>query len=407
MHIKAQRVYLALRVATSLFMSIVFTASGVFAVINAQLSPLQLVLLGTALEGTIFVFEVPTGVLADTWSRKCSILIGLVLIGCGFVLWGSFNRFMPMLIAQMLWGLGYTFANGATDAWIADEIGTERAGILYLHAAQLSQIGSLVGMGLGILIGSFYVARAIVTGGIGMLALALATAVSMPETRFQLGRNSSAVSGPRSMGQTLRASLCIVRGRSMLIMIFTIGAFLGMASEGYDRLNSAHLLRDFGHPFKMVQPVVWLGALGVMSMVLNFAAVQAASRCVDTASHRSVSRAMLLIDSFLIASMLLFALAGNLGAAIGYQWLIGMARTIRSPLDSAWVNQYVVSEVRATVLSMRSQMDALGQLLGGPLVGWIGNVISIRAALALTAIALTPVLFVYVAVLRQEQANEK
>ena len=96
---------------------------------------LQLVLVGTALEATIFLFEVPTGVVADTFSRKRSILLGLILTGAGLALIGVFPRFETIVLAQLIWGIGFTFISGAQEAWIADEVGVENVGPVYLRSA--------------------------------------------------------------------------------------------------------------------------------------------------------------------------------------------------------------------------------------------------------------------------------
>jgi DHA3 family tetracycline resistance protein-like MFS transporter len=62
--------------------------------------------------------------------------------------------------------------------------------------------------------------------------------------------------------------------------------------------------------------------------------------------------------------------------------------------------------VRATVLSMSSQVDAIGQVAGGPAVGLIGNLISVRAALLTSSIILMPVLALYRLVLKQGAKSE-
>lgn len=67
-----------------------------------ELDPLQMVLVGTALESSIFLFEIPTGVVADTISRRTSIIIGVFLIGSGFVVQASFQSFVFILIAQVI-----------------------------------------------------------------------------------------------------------------------------------------------------------------------------------------------------------------------------------------------------------------------------------------------------------------
>ena len=55
-------VFLILRFGASLFFSLIFTVSQLYYVTVVEMSPLQLVLVGTILEGTVFVFEIPTGV---------------------------------------------------------------------------------------------------------------------------------------------------------------------------------------------------------------------------------------------------------------------------------------------------------------------------------------------------------
>ena len=95
----ATAVYYISRFTGALFSTMVFTASGIFAVTEAELNPLQLVLVGTALEASSFLFEVPTGVVADVYSRRLSIIIGNVLIGAGFILWGAFPLFVTILLA--------------------------------------------------------------------------------------------------------------------------------------------------------------------------------------------------------------------------------------------------------------------------------------------------------------------
>jgi DHA3 family tetracycline resistance protein-like MFS transporter len=62
------------------------------------------------------------------------------------------------------------------------------------------------------------------------------------------------------------------------------------------------------------------------------------------------------------------------------------------PLYTAWVNQRLDSRLRATVISMSGQVDAIGQVASGPLVGMIGSLFSVQAAISLTGFILSPVL---------------
>lgn len=130
--------YLVTEGALALFLSMIFTVNLVYQVEIAHLNPLQLVLVGTVLEATVFLLEVPTGIVADMYSRRLSVVFGMILVGLGFVLEGSIPRWETILLAQVVWGTGYTFTSGAMEAWISDEIGEHKAGRAFLRASSRS-----------------------------------------------------------------------------------------------------------------------------------------------------------------------------------------------------------------------------------------------------------------------------
>lgn len=86
------------------------------------------------------------------------------------------------------------------------------------------------------------------------------------------------------------------------------------------------------------------------------------------------------------------------GLALGFElavvgYLAHMAfRSISGPLFTGWINRHVDSRVRATVLSMGGQVDAIGQLTGGPLIGVVAELSSLRAAMVAVGATLLPAL---------------
>ena len=110
----ATKVYLFIEFTASAFFSMMFVTMSLYEATVAGLTPLQLVLVGTTVELSVFVFEIPTGVVADAFSRRLSIIIGYFLMGLGFLVEGLFPAFLPILLAQVIWGLGYTFTSRAT-----------------------------------------------------------------------------------------------------------------------------------------------------------------------------------------------------------------------------------------------------------------------------------------------------
>jgi MFS family permease len=125
---------------------------------------------------------------------------------------------------------------------------------------------------------------------------------------------------------------------------------------------------------------------------------------LDTASNRALGRVSFLIVGLSVGAVIAFALAGNFWLAVVFSMLTGVFRSLFGPIESTWINQNLDSNVRATVISMRGQVDAFGQTFGGPPVGWVGNTFGIRAALVSSALILSPALVLYTRLLRRPDA---
>ena len=226
----AYRVYLLMEGTAGFFFSAIVTANMIYQVTVVGLNPLQLVLVGTVLEATAFIFEVPTGVVADVYSRRLSIIIGYILVGAGFMLEGLVPRFEAILLAQVLWGLGYTFTSGASEAWIADEIGEQNSGRAYLRAAQVAQLAAVGGTVAGIVLGSVQINLPVVVGGAATSLLGLWLIVVMPEHGFKpkpAGERSSF----QHMLATTRDGLGMVRRRPALLTILAVTAVDGVVER--------------------------------------------------------------------------------------------------------------------------------------------------------------------------------
>lgn len=376
------------------------TINIVFQVEVAHLTPLQLVLIGTALEAATFLFEVPTGIVADLYSRRLSILIGAFVIGVGIILFAVPN-FAVLLLGSCVWGIGYTFQSGAQQAWIADEVGHERVGQAYLRGAQAAQLGALVGIVASVTLASVRLQLPIVLAGCLQLLLGAILIAVMPETAFRRAAREERTTW-RAMGATLRAGLGLMRQRPILLTILGIAAIGGMASEGFDRLKADHFITDLGlPPLGPLGPIYWFGVMGVVGMALSIAGTELVRRRVRMTSHRAVTRTLFMIEALLVAGLVTFGLATNFALALAAYWAVGLLRQMSDPLTTAWINQSVESRVRATVFSITSQADAFGQIAGGPIVGWIGTARSLRAALVTTGLVLSPALLLYARALGQ------
>ena len=391
----AYRLYLLMTAAQSFALSLVFTVNLFYQVKQVGLNPLQLVLIGTTLEATAFLMEIPTGIVADVYSRRRSVILGFALLGLGFIVEGSLPRFEALVAAQVIMGVGYTFLSGATSAWIVDEIGQARASAAFLRASQAAQIAGFVGILVSVALASISLQFAIVVGGMLLVALAAALALFMPEDGFS--RRAASEGGSWSaFFSTFRQGVKLIRTRRMLMVIMLVTAIHGAFTEGFDRLWTAHLVGYFTLPaLGQLHEIVWFGMISAVSMLLSLIATEAIRRRVNLASSRAVVRALAAVYALMIFSALLFILGDRFEWALVGLWMTGALRTIRNPLMETWINQNTESNVRATVLSMQGQADAFGQIAGGPVVGVMALLGSVRFAMALSALMLTPILGVF------------
>lgn len=397
---EAKRVYLILASASAFFFTTIFTINLVYQLQVAHLNPLQLVLVGTVLEIALFLTQVPTGALADVYSRRLAVIVGLVLIGAGALLEGAIPQFWAILLAQVLWGVGITFMDGADSAWIADEVGDAQLGPLLLRSSQVSRVLELVAIPLSVALASVRLNLPVLLGGGLFVALAALLLVVMPERGFTPTLRDDRSSW-QALAETTRSGGRLIRRRPILLTFLGITAFTGLFSEGYDRLWTAHLLQDFRVPaLGSFQPVVWFGVISLGSALLNLGVTEVIKRRLDLNRHRAVANLLFSFTACLIASILGFALAGNFWVALVALWCANVFRTAQEPIFRTWQIQRIDPSVRATVLSIDGQVNALGQIVGGPAVGTIGNV-SLRAALVVAGLALSPALLLFARARRQ------
>src|SRR5207248_2212840 len=271
-----------------------------FLVRDLKLSPLELILMGTVMEATIFVFEIPTGIVADTYSRRLSLIVGFVGMGAAVVLVGASSTAWVVIALWGLWGLSYTFTSGAFQAWIADEVGAESVGSLFLRGKRVGFAGALAGLALGVAIGVWSLRAAVIVTGAIELSCGLVCIVAMPETGFRRRPRAEREHALRELWTTAASGMRFVRGQTLvlILVVFTLATIAG---------QTAFALA----PGFWVVMVVFLAAL--------------------------------------------------------------LARGLLAPLYTTWLNRQISdSSIRATVLSISGQADAIGQATGGPVLGVVG-----------------------------------
>jgi DHA3 family tetracycline resistance protein-like MFS transporter len=382
-------VYLVLSAGWPLFFSTLAVTNLVYQVQVAHLDPLRLLLVGSVLELTCLVFQVPTGLFADAFSRRWAVATGCSLVGAGFILEGSIPQFTSILISQVVWGIGATLSDGAEDAWITDEIGEEAAGRLFLRASQVGQVTGLIGIFVGVGLASIRLNLPILVGGALLVVLGIYLFFAMTEAGYRATRTE-----PRGslagMAHGARSSIATLRARPLILTILAITVVVGLSGEGVDRLYQVHFLKDVGLPdFAGLSPVLWFGLISGGASLFGIAATWIVRRRLDLENHSHVARLLFAFTTARALALAGFALAANLYLAIACIWVASVMRQVFSPVQRAWLSRSLDPANRATLFSVDGQADALGQIVGGPIIGVVASGISIRAALVSSAALLT------------------
>jgi DHA3 family tetracycline resistance protein-like MFS transporter len=345
----------------------------------------QQVLLGTVSEAAIFLCEVPTGVVADVYSRRLSVVVGMAVCGAAFLVQGLVPVWPAMVVGMALWGVGETFLSGAREAWLADEmasVGREgEVAATFVLGSRWSNVGTVVGSWASVGLAQASLSLPPVASGVLFLAMSVAVRLAWPESGF----HGSTHQGRMGLLSTARSGLALTRANPVLLGVLGLIVLGGLASEGFDRLWVAHL--DTAHglpPLGGLGEVAWFALLATASMAFAWTVLGLMSRWL--AGDRPAYRAVLgWIHGGIALGIAGFALAGSFAGALSFWLLARSLRRATEPLRNAWLNSEAEPAVRATMLSFGGQAHSLGEIGGGltgaAIAAWGG----VRAALLLSS----------------------
>ncbi len=380
--LSATPLYIVMRAVNAFAFALVLTYELVYQTSVVGLNPFQLVLVGVVLESMTFFFEIPTGMLADLYSRRFAVILGILLTGAGFLIEGLVPTFAFVLAGQVLWGIGFTFYSGAETAWLADEIGMEHIHTVLLRATQIAQVCTIAGTFAGAALSRIAAVVPVLAGAALYLLLGLGLSFIMPENGFQRATRDESHNLWQHLIQPFRETTRLVRVHPILWMILLLGIIIGLSVGGFDRLYTPHLLQDFMFPSGLgLEATAWPGIINGVVAVTSLLGMEVVRRRARTTDQAVIIRLLTGMYSGMLVGSALFAAMHAFGWAVGGFVLTQTLRNVSRPLLIVWINQNAAPRVRATVISTYWQSNALGQIVGSPALGWLGTVRTLRLAL--------------------------
>lgn len=382
---KQTKMYYIIRSLMGLSFNMMFTAAALYRIDIAQLEVYQLILIGTALEIAVFLFETPTGILADLKSRRLSVIIGVFIVGAGFILEGLTPFFYMIFIAQIVWGLGYTFISGALDSWISDEVEDQGVEKILITGAQFYKVFSFIGIMLAGFVGMYHIRYAIYLSGIIFILLGFISITFMKEEHFHKTPHEHSLY--KEYYIHLTKGLKHIKNNSVLRYMFIALLFFGLYSEGIDRTFELNILDNLGFRTLVDLPAIWiLGIIAGISELIGLIILELVKRYSKKGTHITLWAVNFTI--MMIVGVLIFAYVNNPYIALSGFLLFSFTRQGTYPLLDTIVIKNTPSNIKATVMSSFGQLDAIGQLLSGALMVSISLAIGLQGMYLVTALLL-------------------
>ena len=370
---QVERRYLVIAGIYNLSASLIWGINTLF-LLNAGLDIFEVFITNGVFTASMSLFEIPTGVLADTRGRRASFLLSVVIILIGTLgyVWvaESSGSLMMFNLMSVILGLGYTFYSGAVDAWLVDALAASgykgeldqvfaRAGIVF-GAAML--VGTLGGGLLGTINLSLpYLVRALLLGGVFVVAWR-----GMHDMGYE-PRTMILSELPGEMKKIASASMrhgWQVQGIKLLMLASMVQAFF--FAWGY------HSWQPYFLGLLQREDAIWIAGI--------IAALIAISLMIGNALVGWLGRKFRLRSSLLIGGTLLIALAAiavglanNFYLAVGLYLLTGVAFGIIGPTRMACMHKMIPSEQRATIISFDSLVGNVGSVGGQVGLGYLAR----------------------------------
>jgi len=371
--------------------------ASVYLVTDANLSASQLLLIGVGQAIIAFIFELPAGVLADTISRKWSLIISHILMGIAMIATGLVTDFRLLVITQMLWGVSWTFASGADVAWITDELNEPKriSGVL-VKSERAKLIGAAVGIvGLGILAALTNRSVAMIVAGSAMFLLSVYILFRFREQNFV----------PTSTKRWLASWSILKQGimlafRSRTILVIFAATFLINGAASVGRLYQRRLV-DVGLPS---DPVIWFAVLGILTLLLGAIALRIIERHIDGTKTPWISYILACMVG-VVGLVVLAFVPEKISGSVAILLVAGFAVPIGRTMGTILVNQKTSSSVRATVHSLLAQAKYLGEIILGLVIAVVAGLLGISMAFLVSAALFTVTAFLIWGFLRMSMTK--
>ena len=368
-----QRTYLLLMLGNTLAASLIWGINTIF-LLDAGLSNFEAFAANAFFTAGMVIFEVPTGIVADTTGRRTSYLLGTVALGVStllyVLLWQVNAPFWQWAIVSILLGLGFTFFSGAVEAWLVDAL--TAAGFTGEMEAVFGrgQVVSGIAMLTGSVAGGFIAQQTnlgvpFVLRGVILIMMFVVAFRLMHDIGFTPDKTGNAIQEVRKIAvASMDYGWRVPAVKWLMVEALFTG---GVGIYGFYALQP-YLLELYGNP-QAYQIAGLVAAIVAGAQILGG---MAASR-IRSLFHRRTS-ALISTSILSVLTLGLIGIVENFWAVVALIVVWGLLFAASMPIRQTYLNGLIPSRQRATILSFDSLMESTGGVWAQPLLGRAADV---------------------------------
>jgi MFS family permease len=363
-----QRTYLTLLLGNTLAASLIWGINTIF-LLDAGLSNLEAFAANAFFTGGMVVFEVPTGIVADTIGRRASYLAGTVTLAIStllyVLLWQMGAPFWAWALVSILLGLGFTFFSGAVEAWLVDALtATGFDGDLESVFGR-GQMVTGAGMLTGSVAGGF-IAEQVSLGTPFVIRGAILVLMFVLAFRLMHDIGFTPEKGERPLAEMRRISAASIEygWRVPAVKWLMVESLLagGVGIYAFYALQP-YLLELYGDP-NAYQIAGLVAAITAGAQILGGIAAPRIRRLFARRTS-----ALIVTASLSVVTLAAMGLVDSFGTVVGLTVAWGLLFSATMPIRQTYINGMIPSRQRATILSFDSMMASTGGVWTQPVLG--------------------------------------
>jgi MFS family permease len=363
-----QRTYLMLMLGNTLAASLIWGINTIF-LLDAGLTNVEAFAANAFFTAGMVIFEIPTGIVADTIGRRTSYLLGTLTLSSGsllyVLLWQMEAPFWEWAIASLFLGLGFTFFSGAVEAWLVDALtATGYTGDLetvFGRGQILTGVGMLTGSVAGgflaqqVSLGFPFVLRAVI-----LLVMFVAAFRLMHDVGFTPEKGGRPLPEMRKiLSNSIDYGWRVTPVKWLMVeALFTggVGIYAFYALQPY-------LLELYGDPHAY-QVAGLAAAIVAGAQILGGIA---APRIRGVFERRT--SALIVMAAASVVTLVMIGTVQSFWPVIGFTTIWGLLFAATMPIRQTYINGMIPSRQRATILSFDSMMSSTGGVWAQPVLG--------------------------------------